>query len=89
MEDENAIEGNSAILECVANGSPKPQVSWSKDGVQLTEAMEKRYHLTENGSLLVIKDVQVEDSGKYECLLSNAVGTARGTSTLTVLPGRF
>jgi len=89
MEDESAIEGSNAILECLASGFPKPQIVWSKDGIQITESLDKRYHLTENGSLLVIKDVQTEDNGKYECLLTNAVGTAKGVSTLTVLAGKL
>ena len=86
MEDESAVEGSNAILECLASGSPKPHISWNKEGVLITEGLEKRYHLTENGSLLLIKDVQPEDEGRYECVLTNAVGTARGFSTLTILP---
>ena len=89
MEDESAVEGSNAILACLANGSPKPMISWNKDGVVLTEGTDKRYHMTENGSLFLIKDVHLSDSGRYECLLSNAVGTTRGFSTLTVLPSKF
>ncbi|CAG7816748.1 unnamed protein product [Allacma fusca] len=86
MEDENAVEGNNAILACLASGSPKPQISWNKEGVPITPNKDKRFHFTENGSLLLIKDVQMQDAGRYECLLSNAVGTTRGVSTLSVLP---
>lgn len=88
MKDERVVEGSNTILECLASGSPKPQISWSKDNVLVKEGKE-RYFLKENGSFLIIKDIQLEDAGRFECLLSNAVGTARDFLTLTVIPSTF
>ena len=82
MHDESALEGSHAILECLASGSPRPAVTWTKDGTPLTE--DAKFHVADNGSFLVIRNVAAGDAGRYECLLTNAVGTARGSSILTV-----
>lgn len=84
------VEGGSTVLECSANGSPRPQITWSKDNVIVHGGDDtSRIRLKEDGSLLVIKDAQLTDAGRYECILSNAVGTARDFLVLSVIPSTF
>lgn len=91
MEDEKAVEGSNAILECSANGSPQPMISWSKNGeaILISNDSEPRHQFKDNGGLLIIKNVQLEDAGRYECLISNAIGSARDSSYLSVIPSMW
>jgi len=90
MEDERVVEGSNTVLECESTGSPKPHISWSKDSVLIREGDEQsRIRIKDHGSFLIIKDVRLEDAGRYECLLSNAVGTARDFLSLTVIPSEL
>jgi hypothetical protein len=89
MKDERVVEGSSTVLECSSTGSPRPQIAWSKDNVIIHSGDDNsRIRLKEDGSLLVIKDVRLSDGGRYECILSNAVGTARDFLVLTVIPSK-
>lgn len=89
MEDERAVEGSNAILECPAIGSPQPLISWSKSDKTITNTSENsRYQFKDDGALLIIKNVQLEDEGRYECYISNAIGSARDSSYLTVIPSK-
>lgn len=90
MKNERVVQGSSTVLECIANGSPRPQIVWSKDNVIIHIGDDNsRIRLKEDGSLLVIKDVRLSDGGRYECILSNAVGTARDFLIMTVIPSKF
>ena len=60
------VEGGSILLECSAEGSPRPHISWSKDNVLVHPGTEdSRIRLKENGSLLIIRDVKLSDAGRY------------------------
>jgi hypothetical protein len=91
MEDERVVEGSNTVLECVSTGSPKPHISWSKDNVLIRGNVDElsRIRIKDGGSFLIVKDVRLEDAGRYECLLSNAVGVARDSLTLSVIPSKF
>ncbi len=74
--------GETAVLECMAAGSPKPKLSWYKDGKPL-EVTERHFFTAEN-QLLIIVHTRLEDSGEYMCNMSNTLGTDRGISYLAI-----
>ena len=84
MENKETRVGITTVLECMATGSPKPKLSWSKDGTPLTD--NKRHFFTADDQLLVIVETQPSDAGTYTCEMSNTLGTERGESRLTVVP---
>lgn len=82
MENKEAVIGASAVLECMASGSPKPQLFWRKNGspLQTTE----RHFLTAENQLLIIVGIIPSDAGLYECEMSNSLGSVVGNSQLSI-----
>ncbi|KAM9722140.1 hemicentin-2 isoform 3-T3 [Dama dama] len=69
-----AKAGDEVILDCEAQGSPPPLVTWTKDSRPMLP-MTNRHHLLLPGSLHLAQ-AQVSDSGLYECTASNPAGSA-------------
>lgn len=87
MEDKETRAGETTVLECMASGSPKPKLTWTKDGGPLYAT--ERHFFTAGNQLLIIVHSQITDSGVYTCEMSNTLGTERGSSHLTVIPGMW
>lgn len=84
MENKDVRVGQAVVLECLSTGSPRPQLKWRKDNVVLRPS--ERYHFTADDELLIIRNTQPEDAGKYECELTNPLGSEKGYSKLTIIP---
>ena len=69
----------TAILKCVADGNPTPQVTWSK----LNSSLPIGRHVT-TSSALIVKDLKPEDGGVYSCRAKNLLGSINATAKLTV-----
>ncbi|XP_017883839.1 leucine-rich repeats and immunoglobulin-like domains protein 3 [Ceratina calcarata] len=84
MENKEIMVGGSIVLECMASGTPRPKLSWRKNGnpLQATE----RHFFTAEDQLLIIVDTKISDAGSYECEMSNSLGSVVGASHLTVKP---
>ncbi|XP_071373120.1 hemicentin-1, partial [Centroberyx affinis] len=72
---------SSVTLQCQAEGSPSPSVTWHKDGQPLSESVRQR--VLSSGSLQ-IAFAQPSDTGRYTCTAANAAGTASVEMSLTV-----
>uniref|UniRef100_A0A8C5LR35 Leucine rich repeats and immunoglobulin like domains 2 n=1 Tax=Leptobrachium leishanense TaxID=445787 RepID=A0A8C5LR35_9ANUR len=83
LEDRTVKRGETAVLQCIAGGSPAPRLNWTKDDgpLQVTE----RHFFVAGNQLLIIVDAGPEDAGKYTCSMSNTLGTERGHINLYVL----
>jgi hypothetical protein len=84
MQNKEFTAGESTVLECVAAGSPKPTLTWTKDGSPLVAT--PRHFFTAGQQLLIIVNAAPSDAGNYQCEISNTLGTERGSSRLTILP---
>lgn len=71
-------QGSSTELYCEATGSPTPTVKWTRIGSELPS------HITQSGSTLYIRNVQVSDRGLYVCVTSNSQGLAQASSIVEV-----
>uniref|UniRef100_A0A8C3TT96 Hemicentin-1 n=1 Tax=Catharus ustulatus TaxID=91951 RepID=A0A8C3TT96_CATUS len=71
----------SVTLQCEAEGYPGPEISWHKDGQQITESMQRR--ILSTGALQILF-VQPEDSGRYTCTVANPAGSSTSSMELTV-----
>ena len=59
--------GNSAKLDCSADGYPRPWVAWYKNGKPFKKKTDRKY-------VLALKDVVPLDTGTYSCNVSNYLG---------------
>uniref|UniRef100_A0A3P8SM44 Ig-like domain-containing protein n=1 Tax=Amphiprion percula TaxID=161767 RepID=A0A3P8SM44_AMPPE len=65
---------SSVTLQCQADGSPPPSVTWHKDGQQLRESVRQR--VLSSGSLQMAF-IQPSDAGRYTCTAANVAGTVK------------
>ncbi|XP_007429246.2 leucine-rich repeats and immunoglobulin-like domains protein 3, partial [Python bivittatus] len=82
--DRTVMKGETAVLQCIAGGSPSPRLNWTKDDGTL--AVTERHFFAAGNQLLIIVDTDFEDAGKYTCEMSNTLGTERGNVRLSVIP---
>uniref|UniRef100_A0A8V0YQ06 Leucine rich repeats and immunoglobulin like domains 3 n=1 Tax=Gallus gallus TaxID=9031 RepID=A0A8V0YQ06_CHICK len=82
--DRTVTKGETAVLQCIAGGSPPPRLNWTKDDSPLV--VTERHFFAASNQLLIIVDTDVEDAGKYTCEMSNTLGTERGNIRLNVIP---
>ncbi|XP_034552537.1 neural cell adhesion molecule L1.2 isoform X2 [Notolabrus celidotus] len=67
--------GETVRLDCTADGIPSPLISWTINGIPLSDIdKDPRRTLTTGGSL-ILKDVNFEDTAIYQCRASNKHGT--------------
>ncbi|XP_069489459.1 leucine-rich repeats and immunoglobulin-like domains protein 2 [Ambystoma mexicanum] len=83
LEDRTVSRGETAVLQCIAGGSPPPRLNWTKDDGPLT--VTERHFFAAGNQLLIIVDAGLEDAGKYTCIMSNTLGTERGHIYLNVI----
>ncbi|XP_053740002.1 obscurin isoform X2 [Synchiropus splendidus] len=73
------VSGEDAQFTCVIQSAPTPKVRWFKEGRLLTD-QEKFQSYSEPRSgvlLLLIRSPTERDLGRYECELSNRLGSCR------------
>ena len=73
-------ESSTAALFCSVSGNPAAQIFWTRVDGSLPS---NRTKVTSDG-LMQIKDVQLEDSGKYKCVAQNILGKDEKTASLIV-----
>lgn len=89
LEDREALEGESISMDIVLAGNPVPQITWLRDGKEITPgggiAIEKESDLV---YILTIDKVSSANTGLYECIISNRVGssTSKGKLLLMTAP---
>ncbi|KAI3356952.1 hypothetical protein L3Q82_003588 [Scortum barcoo] len=75
-------EGDTLRLYCRATGSPTPKLTWLKNGGQVPP--QARMDRTDIGTLL-IPNIRISDSGTYQCVGSNNIGSNSAPIKVTVL----
>ncbi|XP_078069336.1 peroxidasin homolog isoform X3 [Mustelus asterias] len=80
--DLTVAAGSDVQIPCSSLGEPEPTVTWSKDGIQITES--GKFHLSPEG-FLSIRDVGPADQGRYECIARNSIDHSAASMLLTVV----
>ncbi|XP_059502044.1 peroxidasin homolog isoform X2 [Stegostoma tigrinum] len=79
--DITAEVGQDVKISCSAQGEPRPIITWTKDGVQITDS--GKFHVNAEGTL-AIRDIGQADEGRYECAARNMIGQATTNMLLRV-----
>ena len=82
--DAETPAGSTVSFDCFVSGEPRPTVRWQRGGEPVTLTTSDKHAVTHDGSVLVIRDVSVHDSGQYECVAENMAGSTRAVAQLTV-----
>ncbi|XP_013194945.2 fasciclin-2 isoform X1 [Amyelois transitella] len=71
------VAGDTLILECIAEGTPKPVTTWQIDE-PVVSSTKKKHKMGDNVSFkvnrLIFDNITAEDHGTYQCTASNIVG---------------
>ncbi|KAH0618306.1 hypothetical protein JD844_017377 [Phrynosoma platyrhinos] len=81
-EEVTVVLNKMAVMECMANGNPIPNITWQKDGQFLFE--DSRHRFIASGRTLQILSSQIADTGRYVCLVENMAGSAKKYFNLNV-----
>ncbi|XP_018620315.2 leucine-rich repeat and immunoglobulin-like domain-containing nogo receptor-interacting protein 4b [Scleropages formosus] len=76
-------EGTTVVFDCSADGDPSPSISWMSNQ-QKALSSTGRVRVLNNGTLEV-RYAQVQDSGTFLCMASNAAGNDNISVSLHVL----
>ena len=72
-------EGAKVTLRCKGTGIPEPNVTWAK--------IEDRSKSFTAGDNLTINSIRAQDSGTYECKVSNNIGDPIYSSAHVLVTG--
>ncbi|XP_009687358.2 contactin-3 isoform X1 [Struthio camelus] len=81
IKDIEAAVEDTLYWDCKASGKPKPSYRWLKNGDQLS--VEGRIQI-ENGAL-TISNLNLTDSGTYQCIAENKHGVIYSSAELRVV----
>ncbi|XP_066933586.1 peroxidasin-like [Clytia hemisphaerica] len=83
----DAVVQSIALFSCRASGSPRPSLTWLRQGQVISPT--RRFKLSHTGDL-EIREIRLSDAGLYTCRASNGLGSVSNTARLTVrAPPRF
>jgi deleted in colorectal carcinoma protein len=77
--------GSGFVLECLAIGTPRPQIKWLRDSLPLNEDGKRIRRIGVEGSSLFIEKSEASDSGIYTCRAENGNDSKDISATVTIL----
>ncbi|KAK6759923.1 hypothetical protein RB195_021467 [Necator americanus] len=69
---QNVIPGSRLSLDCIVDGDPFPEISWTRDDVPIED--DELYKIINQKETVVITNVDGQNAGKYTCRASNKAG---------------
>ncbi|XP_068459615.1 obscurin isoform X1 [Clinocottus analis] len=84
MRNAIFVAGEDTRFTCVIQSAPNPKIRWFKDCRLLTDQEKYQTHsdLRSGVLVLVIKNLTERDLGRYECELSNRLGSSKCAADL-------
>ena len=75
VNDPKYYAGEYVNMACEFDGEPDPTVSWQWNNIKINSSSTR---MVAKDGTLTIKNVSINDSGKYMCNVSNAAGMVTG-----------
>lgn len=79
-KDVHAYSDSNALFECFADGIPKPDITWRRNG----DLIENSDFNTVGYGFLLVKMLVLSDMGPYQCFAENSLGKIQATAELAV-----
>lgn len=80
--------GKLVIMECRVKASPKPDITWTKEGQVIQETSQIQLFHSAVGDSYTIRlelyEPNLEDSGLYKCNIKNILGEVNANLTLNI-----
>ncbi|XP_030624154.1 neural cell adhesion molecule L1.2 [Chanos chanos] len=73
-ESQLYAPGETVTLQCQADGTPKPQVTWSINGIPIADIDPDSRRTVQEGTI-ILKNVSFTDTAVYQCKAANKHGT--------------
>ncbi|CAB3255827.1 unnamed protein product [Arctia plantaginis] len=83
--EDTVIEGESLIIECIAEGFPIPKYNWRKVPNNKLGDENKNSTWQQNNSIIRFHSVKSEDAGVYQCNANNYAGNTTEYIEIKVL----
>lgn len=84
LVERNVFESLSTSYFVQASGIPRPDATWTRDGVELKAS--DRVIISDDGDTyrLEVKDLVIADGGLYQCKISNRLGAVTQEAKLNL-----
>ncbi|XP_024910728.1 cell adhesion molecule-related/down-regulated by oncogenes isoform X2 [Cynoglossus semilaevis] len=82
LTDQLVSPGSPAYFTCLVRGNPSPNITWLFNAEPIVSS--QRFQIF--GSSLVITHVTSQDTGLYQCLADNGIGSTQSYGMLTTKP---
>ncbi|XP_065571252.1 titin-like isoform X3 [Artemia franciscana] len=84
LKDIESFNGRKIKMECVISGQPDPEINWFKNDLIIPDSTDYQQIFQGNKVCLIIRQLQLEDTGKYKVIAINSAGEASSECKLTV-----
>lgn len=84
LNDVLVVVDDNARFEVVVSAQPEAKVEWSKDGNILKASKAVLIQKNGDSNVLIMKNLQKDDSGVIKCKAENAKGSVSDSAKLTV-----
>ncbi|XP_026819249.1 muscle M-line assembly protein unc-89-like [Rhopalosiphum maidis] len=79
-------DGKRLLFECIIQADPKPSIAWIHGGKPVIDSPRHKQYVDKDGhsylATLEIRNVTVEDAGKYKVTAKNELGESNATISL-------
>ena len=72
--------GKEAVFQCITGGYPLTRISWYRNAIPVVR--DNRFEITSSPEKLIIRPLQKEDHGMYQCFISNEWEMVQATAEL-------
>lgn len=84
MQPCRAFEQEQARFEVEFDGDPLPTIKWYRENFPIKNSPDLQIHTLSTKSILIIRQVFMEDSAVFACVAENRGGTAKCSANLVV-----
>nr|XP_027226590.1 obscurin-like [Penaeus vannamei] len=88
LTDTQVNVGGSAMLECRIGGYPKPELAWTRNGLDVKAGGRIKFLWEDEESVaLIIKNCEEKDAGLYRVIAKNELGEVSCSAKLGIKAG--